>query len=581
MEENLKPKTADVAVTTPTNPPETQGQKLERLQKQHMTKLGHKIRQQCNEPTTSPQALSIARQASSKLQPSEVISEIPKTITIALSPTSTADVNGAKKGNAPINGLNVQAKVHVPRQEPKDRSMRSSNISTRERRGGRYYDGKRTRWATTAELKPTPALPKSIDSNAFGSEAPTDVETASGDSVAPMNNGRQLRKNRPAGPDTSLADWSGNWMPPPADWDDRPRFNNNCAAFVGEFGSWNESTAAQSINVTTGIPFTRLSKDLVENPDLHPDGLNLIDPMTSVNADNAEQYGYSGDALISIKQDAQPIEQGSFDDDWGKLDLRNADNQKFQNECCKDLVRNYNADIAKARDAEISLKRAQKLARKREGPIIPTPNPHTPRINIYLRPAVRSDIPQLRDIYNSYVKNSVRPTELQTITYDNMLNRWTDCIDEKLPFIVAVSKSAKINRSVDNAIEKIVGWASATDWVSRHSVERFTVELEIYVHQKHLHQGVGKCLMDKLIDSTDRGHIARKGYPFTCAPEVRHGYSAGGTRDLIKLLILVRTLDKPKNAKENELPWIKKWLEEQWNFEQQGHVPGAGVKFKR
>ena len=616
-EENIKPDNTDNSATTPTKLHETQEQKLERLQKQEITKLGTRIRQQSSEPTTSPQTLSIARKASSNLQAAKKAAETQRTTSIALStaithgggtknggfmpqqngaevetgpkvacqvpkvslPTISIPVQTTKTGDTAPNDVDVHAKDS--RQEPKDRSLRSSTISRRGRRGARFNNTRNSRWATSAEVKPPPAPPKSIDSNAFGSEVPSDAETASGDSLAAMENGKLLRKNRPAGVDAPLADWSGNWMPPPVDWDVRPRFNTNSVDFVGELGHWKTNTAAQSLNAATGLPFTRLPMDLVENADLHPDGLSLVDPSMSVDVDNAEVYGYSGDAIETIKHHANLIDPVIFTNDWGKLDLQDPDNLKFQNECCNDLVRNYNANIAKEREQEINLKRAQKLARKREGPIIQTPNPHTPRINIYLRPAVRSDIPQLLDIYNSYIQNSVRPSELHPITHSHMMNRWTESTSEKLPFIVAVSKSAKINRGVGNAVEKIVGWASATGWVSAHSIERFTVELEIYVHQQHLHQGIGKCLMDKLIDSTDRGHIARKGYPFACAPELRHEYSAGGARDLMTLIILVRGLSKPQNAWEDDVPWIKKWLEDEWNFEQQGHVSCIGAKFQR
>lgn len=618
MEENTKPGNTDNSVTAPTKLRETQEQKLERLQKQEITKLGTRIRQQSSEPTTSPQTLSIARKASFNLQAAKNAAETQRATCIASSTAITHGV-GAKNGGLtpqqngadvetgpkvacqapevllPATSISVQTtktgdtapndvKAHAKdsRQEPKDRSLRPSTISARGRRGGRSNNTKNPRWATTAEVKPSPAPPKSIDSNAFGSEVPSDAATASGDSLAAMENGKLLRKGQPAGIDAPLADWSGNWMPPPVDWDVRPRFNTNSVEFIGELGHWKQKTAAQSLNIATGLPFTRLPMDLVENANLHPDGLSLVDPSMSVDVHNAaEVYGYSGDAIETIQHDANLIDPVIFTSDWGKLDLRVPENLKFQNECCNELLRNYNANINKEREQEINLKRAQKLARKREGPIIQTPNPHTPRINIYLRPAVRSDIPQLQDIYNSYIQNSVRPSELHSITYSHMMTRWTDSTSEKLPFIVAVSKSAKINRGVGNAVEKVVGWASATDWVSAHSIERFTVELEIYVHQQHLHQGIGKCLMDKLIDSTDRGHIARKGYPFTCAPELRHEYSAGGARDLMTLIILVRGLSKPQNAKEDDVPWIKKWLEDEWNFEQQGHVPCIGAKFQR
>jgi L-amino acid N-acyltransferase YncA len=618
MEENVKPSNSQLTAIAPVKPQETQEQKLERLQKQEITKLGHKIRQQGSEPTTSSRTLMLARQGIKTLQTSEMVPDTSTATMVALPPTTVATANEGTTESALLSGIPVQtkaqgpclettissqtikgctdmvkvtraapnnltvlAKAQGPHRELSERSIKSPTIGSRGGRRGRFKNGKNGRWATSAETKPPPTLAKSIDSNAFGSAVASDAETASGDSVAAMENGRLLRGNRPLGPDAPLGDWSGSWMPPPIDWDTRPRFNNNSEEFVGEFGRWKETAAAQSLDYTTGVPFMRLPRDLVENPDLHPDGLNLVDPTMSVDVDTADRYGYSGDALMAIKQDARLIDPNIFVLDWGKLDLRDAENKRIKDECCNEILRSHNMRLAKEREEEMSLKQAQRLARKRDGPVIPTPNPHVPRINIYLRPAVRSDMPQLRDIYNSYVKTSVRPAELHPITHTDMLNRWTDSTDEKLPFIVAVSKSAKINRALGNAVEKVVGWASATDWVSRRAVERFTVELEIYVHQAHLHQGVGKCLMDKLIDSTDRGHIARKGYPFTCAPEMRHGYSAGGARDLIKLLILVRSFDKPRGEKENDLPWIKKWLEDEWGFEQLGHYPRTGAKFKR
>ena len=578
LEENKKPCQTVALTKTPINEQETQEQKLERLREQEMTKLGQKIRQHSAEPTTSPQALSLARQASVNHPSVLATPETPQATTVTLSPTINAQVNEAKNSTILLTGSGLQAKAPGSFQGPKNDSAKSSSLSKRGRGGSRFQNARRNRWATTAETRPPPASEKSVDSNAFGSEVRSDAETTSGDSIAALENGRLLRKNRPAGEDPPLDDWSGNWMSPPVDWDTRPRFNSKSTQFIAGFGNWNETTASQS---TTGITFTRLSRDLVRDPDLHPDGLNLIDRTITVDVDTARQYGYSEEALEVIRRDAQLVAPDIFTDDWGKLDLRNPDNLKFHNECGNDLIRNYNANKARERQEEISMQRAQKLARRQAEPYVPAPNPNTPRINIYLRPAVRSDIPQLQDIYSHYVRNTVYTSEIHPIGYADMLDRWIASTDEKLPFIVAVSKSLKMNREVGNAVEKVVGWASATDFVNRNSVERFTVELDMYVHKDHLHQGVGKCLMDKLIDSTDRGHIARKGYPFTCAPELRHAYSAGGARDLMNLRVLVRSWDKPRNAKENHLPWIKKWLEDAWNFVQQGHSPKAGVKFKR
>jgi hypothetical protein len=138
--------------------------------------------------------------------------------------------------------------------------------------------------------------------------------------------------------------------------------------------------------------------------------------------------------------------------------------------------------------------------------------------------------------------------------------------------------------------ESVIGWACAQDWTASDYVERISVELEVYVAADARRQGVGRCLMDKLMDACDRGHIQKGGYDFVCAPEKAHLYNSGGGRDLHKLYFIVRTWSTPRKAarfgkgtaatqpdEEGELGWLKEWLAS-WNFEVEGVLKQAAAK---
>ncbi|KAI9876774.1 MAG: hypothetical protein M1823_007215, partial [Watsoniomyces obsoletus] len=134
-------------------------------------------------------------------------------------------------------------------------------------------------------------------------------------------------------------------------------------------------------------------------------------------------------------------------------------------------------------------------------------------------------------------------------------------------------------------------------------VERISAELEVYVSPEVQQQGVGNCLMDKLLDSCDRGHLKQGGYDFDCAPEKSYLYNGGGGRDLHKLYFIFRTWSQPRNtasvsnqgnvvalrgppkttmtAGENEFEeWLQTWLEK-WNFNLEGKLKQAGAKSGR
>jgi L-amino acid N-acyltransferase YncA len=151
--------------------------------------------------------------------------------------------------------------------------------------------------------------------------------------------------------------------------------------------------------------------------------------------------------------------------------------------------------------------------------------------NYVIRPATIDDCPQIMEIYNHYVRTS-------TCTYqeeeDTLPEReaWFQEHGERHPIYVA------------EAIGSVAAWASLSPFKTR-SAYRFTVEDSIYVHQKHLGQGLGKRLLAHLIST---------------ARQLGH-------QQLMGLI------------SSDQAPSVR--LHEAFGFQRVGHLPEVGVKFGR
>lgn len=106
-----------------------------------------------------------------------------------------------------------------------------------------------------------------------------------------------------------------------------------------------------------------------------------------------------------------------------------------------------------------------------------------------IRPAGSDDLPDIREIYNYYVTNSV-------VTFDEKkwsLAQWREKFDYlsklKLPFLVAVSPTGQI-----------LGYALASPWNGKTGY-RYTAETSIYLGQAATGKGLGRALLASLIDA--------------------------------------------------------------------------------
>ncbi|MDF2666454.1 MAG: sortase [Microbacterium sp.] len=114
------------------------------------------------------------------------------------------------------------------------------------------------------------------------------------------------------------------------------------------------------------------------------------------------------------------------------------------------------------------------------------PEPERP-FSYEIRPATEADIPDIREIYNYYVRNSV-------VTFDEKawsIAKWRDKFATLqrlgLPFLVAESPSGQV-----------LGYALVQPWQSK-SAYRYTVENSIYLGQAAAGKGLGRALLEALI----------------------------------------------------------------------------------
>lgn len=112
-----------------------------------------------------------------------------------------------------------------------------------------------------------------------------------------------------------------------------------------------------------------------------------------------------------------------------------------------------------------------------------------------IRPVAERDIPDIREIYNYYVTNSV-------VTFDEKkwtLAQWREKADYlerlKMPFLVAESPSGQI-----------LGYALVQP-LSTKSAYRFSVENSIYLGHAAAGKGLGRALLEALLTASEEAGI--------------------------------------------------------------------------
>lgn len=103
-----------------------------------------------------------------------------------------------------------------------------------------------------------------------------------------------------------------------------------------------------------------------------------------------------------------------------------------------------------------------------------------------LRAATSADLEAISAIYNHYVANSTCTFALQGETLDER-RAWFEGRAAIHPVLIAEEKG------------EVIAWASLSAWNKRCAYAQ-TVESSVYIHHEHHRCGIGKALMDRLLE---------------------------------------------------------------------------------
>jgi L-amino acid N-acyltransferase YncA len=109
-----------------------------------------------------------------------------------------------------------------------------------------------------------------------------------------------------------------------------------------------------------------------------------------------------------------------------------------------------------------------------------------------VRPATRADLPGIHDIYNDAVLTTTATYDYEPRTMDYRLAWFEEHAKQDYPIFVA-----------QNGDGGIVGWSALNPYHARPGY-RFTTENSVYVAADHRGKGIGKLLLEPLIQAARR-----------------------------------------------------------------------------
>ena len=178
----------------------------------------------------------------------------------------------------------------------------------------------------------------------------------------------------------------------------------------------------------------------------------------------------------------------------------------------------------------------------------PAPEPERP-FAFEIRDARAEDLPDIREIYNHYVRNSVVTFDEDEMTLKEWRLKFAYLVKLDMPFIVAESPSGQV-----------LGYALVTPWKQKKAY-RYTVENSIYLGPASTGKGLGRALLDELLQrSTAAGIkeviavIADSGADASIALHERFGFEEVGRMGKVGFkfnrwlgtVLLQKSLKKPK-----------------------------------
>ncbi len=112
-----------------------------------------------------------------------------------------------------------------------------------------------------------------------------------------------------------------------------------------------------------------------------------------------------------------------------------------------------------------------------------------------IRDATPRDLPDVREIYNYYVTNSVVTFDEDPMTLREWRSKYAYLTKLGMPFLVAVSPN-----------QQVLGYALVTPWKQKRAY-RYTVENSIYIRPAATGKGLGRALLAALIERSKQAGL--------------------------------------------------------------------------
>jgi len=235
----------------------------------------------------------------------------------------------------------------------------------------------------------------------------------------------------------------------------------------------------------------------------------------------------------------------------------------------------------KQRKAE-SIRAANEARHRQIALAVDEPNPFSPKVEMYVRPAQQKDAQDIRKIYNHYVNSSIIPEDQEPISLDDAEALIETAQREKLPFVVAVKGRvppthdaqgrARANKIILPQVETVLGFAFAERFNYSFSGtskgrSRGTVTIQLYVDHTSTRKGVGRNTLDQLL------HCMATAYTFknACAwvnPDNDPVHEPNGCGLIHQMIMMVPVL----KVDDLDFPWLSKFLYNKFWFKEENRL---------
>lgn len=174
-------------------------------------------------------------------------------------------------------------------------------------------------------------------------------------------------------------------------------------------------------------------------------------------------------------------------------------------------------------------------------------------MSVTVRPATQNDLPQVREIFEHYVLNTVVSFLVQKPPANYIASRFQETVLRNLPYLVAVDEQGQV-----------VGYSYASAFRGFMLGYAHTVEISLFCHPDHTNKGIGSQMIKELIQTLrTTKHLTK---------EV--GYEEEPVETDIKKIMAIMAVDDTALGQGLALrDWYKRW-----GFEEVGRLKGVGFK---